>query len=223
MPLWEIFETRGELAKNLAVKVAKDLQDRIKHNAYACIAVSGGSSPVSFFKVLSLCPIDWRYVTIMLVDERDIDPQNPRSNEALVRKHLLRNKASVAHFVPLYSPHDIAEIEHSIRKNLPLDVVVLGMGLDGHTASLFPTADKLKEGLEFHGHRSILPIHADGVPEPRITMTLRALRTSHYAYVLIHGEEKRELLETALRADDRRLPIIPVLDSLQQYKIYYAP
>ncbi len=140
------FENGAALAEGLAARVATALSDAIAARGAASIAVSGGSTPKAFFKVLSGKDIAWDKVTITLVDERFVPADNPRSNHKLANEFLLIGKTAAATFVPLYHPAETAEAaaadatRETARFSNPFDVAILGMGNDGHTASFFPEA-----------------------------------------------------------------------------------
>ena len=131
-----LFESRGSLSSALATDVANALQHHVRIKGSACLAVSGGTTPKLFFETLSRIDIPWSKITITLVDDRQVPDTNPRSNAKLVRDNLLQNRAAGAEFVPLFENPDAENVA-------TLDVVVLGMGTDGHTASLFPGGDHL--------------------------------------------------------------------------------
>ena len=172
---WNGFADRQQLAAALADHVAARLTKAIAARGTALLAVSGGTTPARFLAALSLIPIAWDKVTVTLVDERFVPPSSPRSNAGLVSASLLRSKAAAARFVPLY--HEAASIEDAAAWDSealqslawPLDVVVLGMGGDGHTASFFPDADNLAELLDPSSQRIVLPVHAQSAGEPRLS------------------------------------------------------
>ncbi len=142
-----IFENPSALAEALADDVGARLAAAIAARGTASLAVSGGSTPKAFFRSLSRRELDWSKVTVTLVDERFVPPENDRSNHRLVADNLLKDGAAEARFVPLYQAAETAEAAAAIASGrtaslgAPLDVVVLGMGTDGHTASFFPGGD----------------------------------------------------------------------------------
>lgn len=191
------------LAAALAERVADRLRAGLVERDVAVLAVSGGRTPLAFFELLARAPLDWARVQITLVDERWVDEDDPRSNARLVRQHLLRDAAAAAHFVPLFTgaatpeegQAEAARRVHALP--LPFDAVVLGMGLDGHTASLFPGGDQLAAALDPHRPAGVLPMRAPDAGEPRITLTLSTLLQTRQLFLHIEGEAKREVLAQA--------------------------
>ncbi|MBX2884084.1 MAG: 6-phosphogluconolactonase [Granulosicoccus sp.] len=192
------------LAERLATDVANLLRSAIADRGRATLVVSGGSTPVPFFESLSKQALDWSRVQVTLADERWVASGHPDSNERLVRRHLLDNLAAEASFISLHEPELTAAeaapvVEQRLRDNaLPFDVVVLGMGDDGHTASLFPGAENLNDTLDLHR----TPLCAAAIPpeakHKRMTLTLRALVDTGHLLVHITGQKKRSVLEYAL-------------------------
>lgn len=208
------------LAEALARTVAADLALALAARGRASIAVSGGNTPRAFLRALSQQPLDWGRVAVTLVDERWVPESSDRSNAALVRAHLLQGPASAARFLPLHrdTPQPeaaMAEVEGALAGALPLDVAVLGMGEDGHTASFFPGGDLLEQALDPNGTVSVLPMRAPGAGEPRITLSLPVLLAAGRLYLHIEGAGKRQVLEQALAAGTGpgMLPIARVLAS----------
>jgi 6-phosphogluconolactonase len=192
------------LAMALAERVAERLRAGLLERDFALLAVSGGRTPLHFFDLLSRATLDWPRVQVTLVDERWVDESDPRSNARLVRGHLLQNNAAAARFVPLYTgaatPEE-GQAEASRRIHalpLPFDAVVLGMGLDGHTASFFPGGDQLVAALDPNQPSGVLPMRAPDAGEPRITLTLSTLLQTRHLFLHIEGEDKRDVLAQAL-------------------------
>ncbi len=219
---WRLFPTPEALAALLAHNVARSLAEALMHRGRAVLAVSGGSTPRRFFECLSHEAIDWSRVTITLVDERWVGEDSERSNARLVREHLLQNAAAAATFVPLYdaafATPDAAlpALEARLQARLPIDVLMLGMGGDGHFASLFPGGDRLAEGLDPHNPALLVPMRADGAGEPRLGLTLGAILRTRQVILHIEGAAKRGVLERA-DAGDARLPIHALLQTRQPF------
>lgn len=200
-------ESAETLALDLAGFVAQRLREGLASRGQALLVVSGGSTPVPFFKALSGIALDWSRVWVTLADERWVPPDHADSNERLVREGLLQGAAARAHFLPLFngavSPEaaQVAVDEALARLPWPADVVVLGMGGDGHTASLFPHAPELADALaEGEGPRC-LPVAvpaAPNVPVPRLSLTRRALLDTRYLVVHVTGASKLALIEQAM-------------------------
>jgi len=161
--------------------------------------------------------IDWANVAVFLNDERWVGEESPRSNTRLLRERLLRGKAAGAQLVPLYAqaatPEEkLEELAEGLRPHLPVSVLLLGMGADMHTASLFPGADRLAEGLAADAP-VLLPMRAEAAGEPRITLTAPVLRGAMNIHILITGQEKRDALERALTLPPEQAPVRAVLDN----------
>ena len=200
------FPTPDALATAMAARVAAALAADIAATGTATLAVSGGTTPRRFFQALSQTPLAWAQVTVILVDERCVPETSPRSNTALVRAHLLQGPAAAARFVPLTSLLP------------PLTVAVLGMGLDGHTASFFPGGDNLAAALDPTGTAASLPMTAPGADEPRLTLTLPVLARAKHLLLHIEGSAKRAVLENA-----QNLPIHAVLTARPDIEIFWSP
>ena len=191
------------LARALAERVAERLRAGIAARGQALLAVSGGSTPVHFFRQLARAELDWSKVQVTLVDERWVPESHERSNARMVKAELLQHAAADAQFVPFYMDAPTPEAGMAaVRARMaalpyPFDAVVLGMGTDGHTASFFPGGDRLAEALDLSGSARVLPMRAAGAGEPRITFTLPALLDTQSLYLHIEGEPKRQLLADA--------------------------
>lgn len=228
-PDWHAFETRSELAEAFATTVAETLQQAIVQRGTGFIAVSGGTTPANFFRALSSKEIDWKNVIVTLIDERFVPETSDRSNAALTRRTLLQNNAAEARFVPLY--HPAATIEEGATKASevlrdlpwPLDVAILGMGGDGHTASFFPDATELETLLAPSQTAFVLPVHAASAGEPRLTLPLARIEAAGRIAVHIEGTEKKAVLEAALEPTADR-PISAVFrQGRKPVEIYWAP
>ena len=202
MPDLMQYPDRAVLAADLAERVADQLRDAIATRGKASLAVPGGTTPGPFLTALSEQDLAWSSVSVMLTDERFVPENSPRSNTRLLKETLLKSYAAAALLVPMVAASDAPEdvlngLEEGLRPALPLDVVVLGMGEDMHTASLFPGADKLEEALSANAPL-LLPMRAEGAGEPRITLTAPVLRQAGAVHVLITGTPKLDALQAAL-------------------------
>lgn len=217
--------TQAKLGAALAARVADDLRDAIASNGRASLAVPGGTTPGPFLSALSEAALDWAKVVVTLTDERQVPADHPRSNQALVSQSLLQNAARAATFFPLYSEsQSTAEIDGVVQNDvLPLDVCVLGMGDDLHTASLFPGTPGLVELLDANANECVSAVTPPGADEPRVTLTVKALSSAAHTYVLIKGTDKRAALDRALQTDDvLAAPIRAILDTEPSPVIFYA-
>jgi 6-phosphogluconolactonase len=220
------------LASALAERVANALRTGIAGRGTGLLAVSGGRTPLAFFERLSQATLDWSRVQVTLVDERWVDEHDPRSNARLVREHLLRDAAAAATFVPLYTgaatpeqgQADAGRRVHALP--LPFDAVVLGMGLDGHTASFFPGGDQLEAALDPNQPGGVLPMRAPGAGEPRITLTLPTLLQTRQLFLHVEGEDKRQVLARARsgQGDGAHYPVRAVLERAPvPVAVYWCP
>lgn len=222
------FDDAQALAEALSASLAGKLREAIDVRGEALIAVSGGSTPKRLFEALSNKALDWSRVTVTLVDERWVPESDERSNARLVESLLLQHRAADAEFVPLYveaaTPEaGIGEVRARVAAlKQPFDVIVLGMGPDGHTASFFPGGDRLGEALDTSNTAQVLPMRAPGAGEPRITFTLPVLLKARTLYLHIQGNDKRDVLAEAEKPDST-LPIASVLRAERPLEIYWCP
>lgn len=223
---WREFADPQALAQALASAVANDLRDAIAARDRAALALSGGTTPRAFLRALAQHDLDWPRVTITLTDERWVGSDDARSNERLLRETLFAGAAASARFVPLHrdvpAPEDASSIIDAdiARIGLPFDVVVLGMGLDGHTASLFPDGDRIGEALDARGTSYASPMRSPTAGEPRMTLTLPALVATRRLALHIEGVGKRNVYESL----DATLPLGAVLAAASTpVDIYWSP
>jgi 6-phosphogluconolactonase len=213
---FQAYPDREFLFLGLADKIAGQLADILRREGRATLSVPGGTSPGPV-DTLSGVDLDWSKVAVMLNDERWVDESSPRSNTALIRARLLRGPAAAARLVPLYAdaptPEDrLDELSEGVRAHLPISVLLLGMGPDMHTASLFPGADRLAEALAPDAP-PLMALRAEAAGEPRITLTAPVLRDAMHIHILITGAEKRAALERAMHLTPTEAPVRAVLDN----------
>jgi 6-phosphogluconolactonase len=217
------FPDAAALANVLAEQIRVDLHEAIEQRGVASLVVSGGRSPTRLFTQLRAQALDWSKVWVTLADERWVDVSSDTSNEQLVRRHLLLERAAPAHFVGLKNPADTPDAGAEwatralSRMPHPYDVVVLGMGDDGHTASLFPGSLALPRALDLTGAPGCVAIHALTAPHARMTLNLTALLATRRIVLHIEGETKWAMYQRA-RAGGSPLEI-PVRAILQQKEV----
>ena len=223
------FENTSALDAALTEKVSSLLREAIETQGSASLVVSGGRTPVGFFHQLSQQQLDWSKVTIALADERWVNADHADSNEKLVRDNLLINKAHKAHYLALKNSAENAEegevaCQRALSPIKRFTVVILGMGDDGHTASLFPESEALDRGLDMNSGLdciAVTPLHA---PHQRMSMTLPRLLKSQSIIIHISGASKQQVLTQASAGDDvMELPIRAVLQQqVTPVTIYWA-
>lgn len=212
------YADRDMLAIDVANALAGELEAALLHNDTVALAVPGGTTPGPIFDVLCAADLEWDRVRVLPTDERCVPADHERSNERLIRERLLTNRASVAEYVPLYVPGTdpeaaLPEIESLIVPVLPLSVLVLGMGEDMHTASLFPGMNGLAAALDSHAP-TLAVARTEVQPEPRITLTAPALDGALSKHLIIFGVAKREALERAMSLPPEEAPVAAVLSGM---------
>lgn len=217
----------ARLAESLATTVAAALRAAIDSQGTATLVVSGGRSPIAFFECLAQQPLAWSQVLVSLADERWVPVNHATSNEGLVRRHLLQGPAAEARFVGLYQVAGSLEqaalqADQALAGLPPIDVLVLGMGDDGHTASLFPDSPNLGEALSAECPRRCLPMLAPVEPRQRLSLTLPVLAAARRPLLAIQGQAKLATLAAALAdGDAASMPIRALLNS--PLEIYWCP
>lgn len=213
------FKDKDSLIHVLSQSILTHLQEAISQKGHASLLVSGGSTPKPLFEELSQTTFPWDKVTIGLCDERWVDPSKEDSNEHFVKTFLLKDQAAKAQFVGLYESNtDIENAEKScsdkVRRTLfPFDVLVLGMGSDAHTASLFPNNIKLQEAFDLEQEDLCISIEPKTAPFMRMSLTLKAILSAKHIYLHFEGEEKRVVYEKAIAGEDTyEMPIRSVLN-----------
>ena len=223
------FLTRSEASITAAGHISAAITRRLETHARTAIAVSGGTTPAACYRALSKAGVEWPRVDVVLSDERWVPADHADSNEWLVRNTLLTNKAVKARLIATYDglatvETRCMEFEAALRELAqPFACSLLGMGIDGHFASLFPDAGNLAEGLREQGERLCLPIETAASPYLRVSLTLAALARSDEIILLFFGEDKRKVLDTALNSDSR-LPVCRLLtQNCAPVHVYWAP
>lgn len=182
---------------------------------------------MAFFQALAQKPIQWSKVCISLADERWVPTEHADSNAGLLKRHLFQGPAAEAGFFSLYRPtstlDEAAAATDEALKELPkIDVLVLGMGDDGHTASLFPDSPNLAQALDLDSTRRCLPMLAPSIPHQRLTMTRALLASATTPILSVSGQAKLETLRKALAGDDlAEMPVRAFLNP--SLEIYWCP
>ncbi len=215
---WHVHENAAEAAAALADAVAAALQTALDKKGAAVLAVSGGRSPIAFFEALSQKDLDWANIGLTLVDERIVPTDHADSNTGLVRQYLLQNKAAAASWIPMVeAAADAAALqpENAVQTALKHyrqpDALVLGMGGDGHTASLFPQAPQLDKGLDLANDVPLLHTTPVTAPHERISMTLAAIAATPTVFLAIGGDDKKAVFEQAAQGLNKNFPVSYVL------------
>ncbi len=226
-PVWEQWPA-DQITGALARDVAERLRQAIAQRGQAHLCVSGGKSPAALMSALSGQSLDWSRVQISLADERCVPTDHPDSNAALVRQHLLQGLAAQARFVPMVAqeaeplpPVQVLadQADRALRALGPADVLILGMGADGHTASIFPGMVQWAQAIDLNGSRACLPVQADCVPAQvpydRVTQTLAQLLKARHIALPISGADKIDVLQRACGTAELIYPISHVLHQTQ--------
>ena len=228
----------AQQARELALELADRLRAAIDARGQALLAVSGGKSPLALFAELRRQELAWDRVTVLLADERCVPDGHPDSNGTLVREQLLQERAAAARWQPFFttlpsqpandwSAAELDCLADSANQQLaalpwPLDVLVLGMGEDAHTASLFPAAPGLARALE--SEQRVAWVRPATAPHARLTLTLPTLLAARAIYLPLSGERKRAVFDQACRAASADAPISLVLHrALQPVQVWLAP
>ena len=216
------------LAVDLCQKISEILNKAINNRGRASFAVSGGSTPKLLFEELSHLDLNWSKVDLTLVDDRWVDSDHKDSNELLVKTHLIKNKAANVNFVPLKnsaknSKEGVALTENVLKSfELPFDLIILGMGTDGHTASLFPCSDDLSDGMDLNTKNTFISITPKTAPYERISLTAKSIFDANQVILHLNGSNKLHTLEKAMNiSDSNTMPIYAFLDN--GLDIFWSP
>ncbi|MCG7536858.1 6-phosphogluconolactonase [Pseudoalteromonas sp. OOF1S-7] len=218
----QFFDSKDAMTAKLAELLSCTLRDAIDSDGRATVLVSGGSSPAPAYQHLSNLPLAWDKVTVAMVDERWVDANHEKSNEAFINATLLQNEASKAEFVTMKNAEVTAQAGQVTCENAyaalksPFDISILGMGPDGHTASLFPHAEGLEQALQTSD--LVCAINAKqsevtGSITERMSLTLAGIANTKHAVLLISGEAKRAVYEEAKQpGSELDIPLRAVLN-----------
>jgi len=224
-----LFDSTQALDSALAIAIAARLSAAIERAGEAWLVVSGGRTPLGLFAALAAQPLDWSRVVVTLADERWVDSDHPDSNARLVCEHLLVGAASAAMWLPLAMTEQsledaVSELDDRLMRAPRFAAVVLGMGEDGHTASLFPLSDQLDSGLSMNSGRSCIAADPVTAPHWRVSMTLPRLLDCDEIFLHIVGPNKRRVLAAARAGDDlREMPVRALLrQSSAPLSVYWS-
>ena len=223
----EAFDSR----EALAAATADALERALAGGGRKTFAATGGGTPGPTYDALASRDIDWGSVTVTLTDDRWVDVASPLSNEAQVRGRLLTGRAAAARFISLKgvgaTPHaDALAVEPMLTTLTPFDAVLLGMGPDGHIASLFPGDPDLAASLDPSGPRLCVGVDQAGLEPfvPRVSLTARALLDARLVVLLVTGDDKRVLIEGVLSGVDAAYPVAAILrQSAAPVRVLWAP
>ncbi|CTQ32871.1 6-phosphogluconolactonase [Jannaschia rubra] len=221
---WREYPDRELLAMGLADALAASLKSALNLHDTASFCVPGGSSPGEVFATLSGVSLDWGRVHVFLNDERWVPESDPRSNTALLRRTLLTGNAAEAVLVPMVNDAPtpeagIPDLVAGFEGELPISLLLLGMGQDMHTASLFPGGDRLAEAMADDAPL-LVPMRAPHADEPRVTLSRPVLAGAMETHVLIFGDDKRTAVERAEGMDPMQAPIAAFL---RDATVHWAP
>jgi len=224
------FVSAEELDAQLAADVARALAGTIEARGSAVLAVSGGRTPAAMFARLAQAPLQWNRISVTLVDDRWLPADHADSNARLVRQHLLQGPAAAARWVGLVGEGGHAATglasSRAVLASLsqPFDVVLLGMGNDGHTASLFPCAAETAAALDPDCPDRLAVVHPASAPYERISLTLPVLAAARNLWLHLTGDEKWQVLVNALASNPPNLPIARVFAAARGDKrVYWSP
>ena len=221
------FDTREAASAAIAARIAGLVSAQLGRDAAAHFVVGGGTTPERSFDLLSEYELDWDKVQVALSDERWVPNDHDDSNERLVRESMLKNAASAGHILPIFktglSADERSEELQSRKPENGFACAMVGMGIDGHFASLFPDADCLSEGLQLNNSRFYIPVRTNASPHPRISMTLSALLASDEVLLFFFGEEKLAVYDNA-HTVDKTYPITALVEQDKTpVSLYWAP
>lgn len=225
-----LYADAAQCAQGLAQAVAESLRESLRRRTAASLIVSGGRTPLPFFEALARQDLPWSKVVVSLADDRWVPADHADSNERLVRQHLLQGPAAAARFVPLVDAaqtpeQHLATAERKLAQlPHPYDVLVLGMGDDGHTASIFPGAPGAAEALDTSRPQRLALVTPSTAPHRRISLTLRALLDSRQLLIHLAGSDKAAVIEAAALSTPAQHPIAAVLrQDAVPVGLYYSP
>jgi len=213
------------MAMDLAYELASELKAALKTKDRVTFVVPGGTTPGPVFDNLCGVALEWDRVNVLLSDERWVPQNSPRSNTRMLRERLLVDKAAAATLIPMHLEFDTPEaalpdLSRAIGPLLPIDVLLLGMGKDMHTASLFAGADRLADAFAPNAPL-LMPMRNDGTDEPRLTLTAPVLQGAMSTHVVFAGKAKHKALKAARKLND---PLkAPISAFLKGATVHWTP
>ncbi|QMT61308.1 6-phosphogluconolactonase [Legionella sp. PC997] len=219
------FSEASILTEDLVEQIKGILRYAVEQRGHAYLVVSGGKTPIDLFKALSKTDLPWDKITITLTDERCVPAHDSDRNDRLVRNFLLQHQAAKAHFLSLYNEDCTLEQTQQIIASLPtFDAVILGMGEDGHVASLFPCSDELGMGLDDNA-AAVLRISPKTAPHQRISLSKKRLLNSRVIFLHLLGQKKLTVLHQAMAEHDSMvMPVSAFLNNFDaNVQVLYAP
>ena len=230
-----LYSSREELFQKAANQCAVQITRGIEKQGRASIAVPGGSTPAPVFELLSKMSLDWHNVLVAPTDERWVDVSEQTSNQKLLQQTLLVNQAANAKLMAMKNSAETAEqgqaeSERCVSElDRPFDLVMIGMGNDGHFASLFPGSNPFEQAMDLNNPDSCIAIDATGCPvagdnTERMSLTLSAILDAKLVMILITGKEKLEVLRSAEKENNpSEKPIAALLNQNQTpVEVYWA-
>lgn len=223
------FTTQPKLLDALSQQIVKDLLEAIRCNGKASLLVSGGSTPKPLFEMLRRVDLPWEKVVVGLCDERWVPSTHEDSNELFVKTHLLQEHAGRARFIGMYYD-GVSSVEaqqtctDTLKQELfPFDVMILGMGTDGHTASLFPENERLEKAFDLNRNEICIAIEPTTAPHARMSLTRSAILSAKHLYLHFEGKEKLDVYREVISGDDmNELPVRSILQQeITDVKVYF--
>jgi 6-phosphogluconolactonase len=225
----KLFDNVAGLNATFADTIAELLTRAVAQRGTASLLVSGGRTPTALFNTLSERDLPWDKIAVSLVDERWVDEDDAASNTALVKSQLLKNKASAARFVPLKTNtanavDAVSECEANLATMAqPFDVLILGMGEDGHTASLFPCCKELLAGLDMASGHTCIATQPTSAPHQRMSLTLPAIVASRHVFLHLTGDKKLQVLDDAMALNNETEKPITAVINRAPVTLMWAP
>ena len=219
------FENSEQVTNFLAKDISDKLYAAITSRGCAALFVSGGRSPIALFEQLSHIDLDWSKVVVSLVDDRWVSKTHESSNELLVNTHLLKNHASKAAFIGLVGSEQSAfnGVDSAVAKIADVDIIdvlILGMGEDGHTASIFPCCEQVDAAMASNNNARLIATQPTTAPFERISLTLNEILAAKQVYLPLSGAGKIKVFEQAKQLDDvKQMPIAAVIKQHQSLSV----